>query len=171
MRTRAVGLGLVVLAGIATAACGGSDTKRLTAAELTARGNAVCTTLDGEVKALADSFPASITFTPEQMQDFYKKILPLVDKAVAGFEELEPPADLEPAFDSALEQVKTDRRTLAGATNSPQAAKNLFDTGVDPFTATNQKLAAAGITACGGGSGAEGGTTDTTTGTTAPAGG
>jgi len=151
---RAVGVGLSVLACMALVACGDGGKDRLTAAELTTKGNAVCTTLDSEVKKLADTFPVSISFTPEQMQEFYSKILPLLDRAVAGFKDLEPPEDLEGAYDSAIDQIEIDRRTLAGATNSPAAAKNLFDTQVDPFTATNQKLAAAGITACGADDGA-----------------
>lgn len=147
MGKRAVGLGLVVLACAVLVACGGDGTKRLTAAELTSRGNAVCAKLDTDVKAVADGF-TGITFTPQQMQDFYTKIVRLVDNAVTSFKALEPPKDLEQVYDSALNQVAIDRTTLAGATKSAAAAKNLFDTGVDPFTATNQKLAAAGITAC-----------------------
>lgn len=149
MGKRALGLGLVVAVSLALAGCG-DDGTRLTAQELAAKGNAACTNLDKDVKALADSFPVSLNFTPEQMQDFYRKIVPLVDKAVADFKKLDPPKDLEGAFDSAMEQIDIDKRTLVGATASPEAAKRLFDTGVDPFTATNQKLAAAGITACGG---------------------
>ena len=166
MRNRAVGLGLVVLACVALVACGGDEKDRLTADELTAKGDAVCVTLDNDVKALADTLPVSITFTPEQMQDYYKKIVPLVDKAVASFKALEPPKDLEAAFDSALAQVDIDRKTLVGATGSPAAAKNLFDTRVDPFTATNQKLAAAGITACGGTASSGSGSSATTSSTT-----
>lgn len=167
MGKRAVGLGLALLAGgMSLAACGG-DEKRLTAAELTTKGNAVCAKLDADVKKLADTLPVSISFTPDQMQTFYTKILPLLDRAVAGFKKLEPPKDLEDAYDSALDQIQIDRRTLAGATNSPEAAKNLFDTGVDPFTATDQKLRAAGITGCGEepapGAGGDGGAATTTT--------
>lgn len=159
MQKRAVGLGLVIAALLTMVACG-SDKKRLTSAELTTQGNAVCTKLDTEVKALADTFPVTVTFTPAQMQDFYKKILPLVDKAVSGFKSLTPPKDLEDVYDAALTQVGLDRKTLAGATNSPEAAQKLFDVQEDPFTATNQKLAAAGITACGGAPAASGGATD-----------
>lgn len=150
MRRRAVGLGLVVLSAVVLAACKNGDGPRLSAAQLTERGDAVCVTLDNDVKALADSLPVSITFTPDQMQDYYTRIVPLVDKAVASFKKLVPPKDLEAAYESALAQVDIDRKTLEGATRSPEAAKNLFDTRVDPFTATGQKLAAAGITACGG---------------------
>ena len=159
MGERAVRLGLAALACMALVACGGDDEERLTATELTAKGNAVCTKLDSDVKALADTLPVSISFTPEQMQDFYSKIVPLLEKAVASFEELDPPEDLADTYQSALDQIEIDRRTLEGATESPEAAKNLFDTQVDPFTATNQKLAAAGITACreGSSSGTEGG--------------
>ena len=156
MRKRAVGLCLALLLSAGLAACsddgdgdgGGGD--RLTAAELATQGDAVCTKLDSDVKGLADSFPVSVDFTNEQMQEYYKKVLPLVDGAVTSFKALKPPEDLEQAFEAALAQLAIDRQTLAGATTSPEAARNLFDTQVDPFTATNQKLAAAGITACGG---------------------
>lgn len=165
MRKRAVGLGLVAVAFVALAACGGGGKDRLTAAQLTAKGDAVCVTLDNDVKALADSLPTSITFPPEQMQAYYKRIVPLIDKAVTSFKALTPPKDLEAAYDSALVQVDIDRKTLVGATSSPAAAKNLFDTRVDPFTATGQKLAAAGITACGGTAPSEVGSSVTTSST------
>lgn len=166
---RRVGLGLVVMACVALAGCGGGGgggKDRLTAAELTAKGDAVCVTLDNDVKALADSLPTSITFPPEQMQAYYKRIVPLIDKAVKSFKALKPPKDLEGAYESALVQVDIDRKTLVGATSSPAAAKNLFDTRVDPFTATGQKLAAAGITACGGTAPSETGSSATTSSTT-----
>lgn len=154
MGKRAVGLGLVVLACMALVACsndgdGGSGSgDRLTAAELTTKGNAVCARLKKDVLAAADTVETGITFTAEKMQEFNTKLLPVVDRAIAGFQALKPPADLEPALDSAIEQAEIDRKTLAGATTSPEAARNYFDTGVDAFTATGQKLAAAGITAC-----------------------
>lgn len=161
MRKRAVGLGLAVLLSMGLAACsddgdggaggnGGGGGDRLSAAELATQGDAVCTKLDNDVKGLADSFPVSVDFTNEQMQEYYMKVLPLVDGAVTSFKALKPPEDLEQAFEAALAQLAIDRQTLEGATASPEAARNLFDTQVDPFTATNQKLAAAGITACGG---------------------
>ena len=164
MRKRAVGLGLALLLSVGLGACkdddgGGGGGGRLSAAELTTQGNAVCATLDAEVKKLLDSFPVSIDFTNEQMQEYYTKVLALVDNAVASFKKLRPPSDLQSSLEAALAQLDIDRKTLAGATASPEAARNLFDTQVDPFTATNQKLATAGITACGAGS---------TTTTTAP---
>jgi len=149
---RAVGLGLVVMACMALVACnddgGGGSGDRLTAAELTTKGNAVCAKLKQDVLAAADTVETGITFTAEKMQEFNTKLLPVVDRAIAGFKALKPPADLEPALDSAIEQAEIDRKTLAGATTSPEAARNYFDTGVDAFTATGQKLAAAGITGC-----------------------
>ncbi|MGI8684324.1 MAG: hypothetical protein ACR2MO_04410 [Acidimicrobiales bacterium] len=160
---RAVGLGLVVLACMALVACGNDGDgggERLSAAQLTTKGDAVCEKLDADVKTAADTVETGITFTPEKMQEFYTKLLPVIDDAVEGFKALEPPQDLEDAYDSAIEQIQIDRKTLAGATNSPDAAKKFYDTGVDPFTATGQKLAAAGITACG--SDAAGDTTTTT---------
>lgn len=170
MRKRAVGLGLALLLSAGVAACsdddgdggGGGGGDRLSAAELATQGDAVCAKLDTDVKGLADSFPVSVDFTNEQMQEYYTKILPLIDAAVTGFKALRPPEDLENAFEAALAQADIDRQTLSGGTASPEAARNLFDTQVDPFTATSQKLAAAGITACGG--------TATTTTTTTTAG-
>lgn len=154
MRKRAVGLGLALLLSVGLGACsddddgGGGGGGRLTGAELATKGDAVCTKLEADVQALVDTFPVSADFTNQQMQDFYTKLLPLVDGAEASFKALRPPDDLEEALDAALAQFTIDRQTLAGATASPEAARNLYDTGVDPFTATNQKLAAAGIKAC-----------------------
>lgn len=153
MGKRAVELGLVVLACLALAGCsddkgGGGGGDRLTAAELTTQGNAVCTAVKEDVVAAADTVETGITFTPEKMQEFYTKLVPVLDKAIAGFKKLNPPEDLEPALDSAIEQAELDQKTLVGATNSQEAAKNFYDVGVDPFTATGQKLLAAGITGC-----------------------
>lgn len=154
MRTRSIFAGLVVIACLGLAACsndddpGGGGGDRLSAAELATRGDAVCTKLDADVKELASQFDNTIIFTPAQMLDLYKKTLPLVDEAIASFKELNPPTNLEAKYDEALAQLDTDRKTLADATASEEAAKKLFDAGVDPFTDSNEKLAAVGITAC-----------------------
>lgn len=147
----AVGLGVAMLASMALVACnddGGGGGDRLTAAELTTQGNAVCTKLKADVVAAADTVETGITFTADKMQELYTKLVPELDKAIAGFKDLKPPEDLEAALDSAIEQAEIDRKTLVGATASPEAARNFYDIGVDPFTATGQKLAAAGITEC-----------------------
>ena len=157
MRKRAVGMGLVLVAMMATAACGGDDDgddredaggTRLTQAELATRGDAVCNRLDAEVKQLANEFEPSITFTPEQMQQLFQKLVPVVDTAITDFEELEPPENLEAKYDEALQQAADDRQRLVAASESQESARMLFEGGQDPFTATNEKLAAVGITAC-----------------------
>jgi len=175
VRMRVVGAGLALMALVTAGACGddGGGGDRLTQAELAARGDAVCTRLDGEVKAVAAEFEPSITFTPEQMQDLWGRLVPKVDAAIADFEELEPPEDLEAKLDEAVAQAKSDRGKLVDAAKSPEAAKILFDSQEDPFTATNEKLAAVGITACTDDAAAEGGAETTTstpaeTTTTAP---
>lgn len=147
MRKVVIGAGLAMLA-LGVGACGGDDDERLTAAEVSARGDAVCSRLDGEVKAVATEFPNTITFTPEEMQQFWQKLVPKVDAAIEDFEELDGPEDVQGKLDEAVEQAKADREKLVEASGSPEAAKALYDTGVDPFTATNEKLAAAGITGC-----------------------
>ena len=153
-------LGVVlVLVMAAAGACGGDDDggERLTSAELASRGDAVCNRLDGEVKKLAGEFPDTITFTPPQMQELFQKLVPKVDTAIEEFEDLTPPEDLEAKYDEALAQAGEDRKKLVAAGESPDAARTLFESGEDPFSATNEKLAAVGITACSdGGAGAEG---------------
>lgn len=157
VRKRAVGMGLVLVAMMATAACGGDDDgddgegaggTRLTQAELATRGDAVCNRLDAAVKQLANEFEPSITFTPEQMQQLFQKLVPVVDTAITDFEELEPPENLEAKYDEALQQAADDRERLVAASESQESARMLFEGGQDPFTATNEKLAAVGITAC-----------------------
>ena len=153
MRKRAVGRGLVLVAVMATAACGGDDGEdagaaRLTQADLATRGDEVCNRLDAEVKKLASEFAPTITFTPEQMQQLFQKLVPVVDAAIADLRELEPPEDLEAKYDDALRQAAEDRERLVAASQSQESARMLFEGGQDPFTATNEKLAAAGITAC-----------------------
>lgn len=158
-----VGAGLAVVAFVA-GACGGDD-DRLSAAEVSARGDAVCERFQGEVTAVAAEFPQSITFTPEQMQQFWQRLVPKVDAAIEDFEEIEPPEELEDEMAAAVAQARADRQTLVEAGESQEAAQALYDSQEDPFGATNEKLAAAGITACSGdattegdaGDGAEGG--------------
>lgn len=142
---------VAVAAAVGLAACGGGDDEGLTRAELASRGDAVCRDLDAEVKKAAAEFQDEPQFTPEQMQALYKKLVPLVDDAVEDFKGLDPPEDLEAEYDAALDQIEKDRRTLVGATESQESAQRFYEAQVDPFTATNEKLAAVGITACGGG--------------------
>ncbi|HET7489209.1 MAG TPA: hypothetical protein VFJ85_14860 [Acidimicrobiales bacterium] len=149
MGKRAMALGLVMAAVLALGACG-DNTKRLTATELTTKGNAICLTFSSEVKKIADTFPASVDFTPAQKQDFYHKLLTPLAKAISDFKALTPPKKLAKTYDAAMKQIDIDRQTLEGAGGSQEAAQRLYETGVDPFAATGQKLAAAGITACGG---------------------
>ena len=148
MRKRAVGLGLVLAALAAVAGCGGDDGERLTTAELASRGDAVCNRLDAEVKEVASEFDSTITFTPDQMQQLFQKLVPKVDTAIADFEELTPPENLQAKYDAALAQVREDRKRLVAAGESQEAARALFEGGEDPFAATTTKLADVGITAC-----------------------
>lgn len=145
MRKVGIGVGVAMLS-LALGACGG-DGESLTAAEVAARGDAVCNRLDGEVKAVAAAMPR-ITFTPEQMQDLWGQLVPKVDAAIEDFAELDAPDELRGRLDEAVEQARSDREKLVRASASPEAAKALYDTGEDPFKATNEKLAAVGITAC-----------------------
>jgi hypothetical protein len=163
-----VGAGLAMVALVA-GGCSGDD-DRLTAAEVSARGDAVCERFQGEVTAVAAEFPQSITFTPQQMQEFWQKLVPKIDAAIEDFEEIEPPKDLEDEMAAAVAQAGKDRETLVAAGESPEAAQALYESQQDPFAATNEKLAAVGITACSddgttegdAGEGAEGGETTTT---------
>ena len=181
MRTRAVVLALVAVAGLGLSSCSDDDdgatgsgdgsAKGLSAKELATRGDAVCTRFAGEVQKLASEFDQTIIFTPDQMQALYTKMVPLVDGAIAEFKSLDPPATLDEKYDAALAQMEVDRQKLVTASESQESAKKLYDDGVDPFQSTNEKLAAAGITACSGGSAAGGDASgEVTTTTTAPAG-
>ena len=158
------------------ASCGGGD-DRLTADELAAEGNGVCRKLATDVRKLAADFDGGIIFPPEQMQELFTKMLPLVDGAISDFKDLKPPEDLEANYAAALDQLGKDRSNLVAATKSKEAAKKLFDSQKDPFHSAAQKLAATGITVCAAGSsqgttngtdgsGGDGGTTETTGDTT-----
>lgn len=140
-------VGLVAVGSMALAACSDDD-DRLTRAELAAQGDAVCNRLGVEVKKLASQFDATIIFPPEQMQELYTKMVPLVDRAIADLKALEPPKDLEAKYAAATAQMAKDRQTLVAATESPASAKKLYDGQVDPFAATGQRLTEVGITAC-----------------------
>lgn len=169
MRKGGVGAVLAVAAVLVAGACSEDDGgDRLTAAEVSARGDAVCNRFKQEVIAVAAEYQ-SITFTPEQMQEFYGKLVPKVDAAIKDFKEIEPPEDLEAQLDAAVAQAEKDRGTLVEAGDDQEAAQALYNSEQDPFEGTNEKLAAVGITACsdGGtdegdaGEGSEGGETTT----------
>ncbi|MGH9283764.1 MAG: hypothetical protein ACRD0S_12620 [Acidimicrobiales bacterium] len=174
MRSRALVVALAVVACLGLAACSDDDDGgesgggggRLTSTQLAQRGDAVCRALDAEVKDLAETFEDTIIFTGAQMLELYTKMVPLVDKAITSFKGLQPPSDLATRYQEALTQLETDRQSLVAATADEQAARRLYDGGTDPFTASNEKLAVAGITACansgGGGDQASGDTTDST---------
>lgn len=181
MRTRAVVLALVAVAGLGLASCSDDDDdgasgsgngqgKGLSAKELATRGDAVCTRFAGEVQKLASEFDQTIIFTPEQMQTLYTKMVPLVDGAIAEFKALDAPSTLDEKYDAAIAQMEVDRQKLVTASESQESARKLYDGQVDPFQSTNEKLAAAGITACSGGSAAGGDASGEVTTTTAPAG-
>lgn len=183
MRTRAVVLALVAVAGLGLSSCSDDDdgdgetggngngpAKGLSAKELATRGDAVCTRFAGEVQKLAAEFDQTIIFTPEQMQTFYTKLVPLVDGAIAEFKALDAPSALDEKYDAAVAQMEVDRQKLVSAAESQDSAKKLYDERVDPFQSTNEKLAATGITACSGGSAAGGDASGEVTTTTAPAG-
>ena len=147
---RASGATLAVLAVVCgMASCGGTE-KRLTRAELARRGDAICTNIDKRFdKAFVDSdLPQDMLPTEKQMQDFVKKIVPIVDDAIADLRDLEPPEDLEERYQAALAQAAKDRKALQSAADDPKAARRLFETREDPFAETNEKLAAVGITEC-----------------------
>lgn len=156
VRERVAGLVLAVLVGAGLAACGGGDDGGLTRAELASRGNTVCKNLDTQVKEAAVEFQGVIDFSPEQMQALYKKYVPLVDKAIADFKALDAPEDLDDEYAAALDQIEKDRQTLVAATESMDSAQRFFDSGVDPFTASSEKLSAVGITGCSSGETDEG---------------
>lgn len=174
MRSRAVVVGLVLLVGVGLAACsddddgGGGGDGRLSAQELATQGDAVCRKFAADYVELASAYQESPVFTEAQMQELYTKMVPLVDNALASFKDLEPPADLESKYDEALVQFEQDRQTLVKASGSQEEARRFYDAQTDPFTATNQKLTAVGITACGSSAGGGDATGETTSSTAAP---
>ncbi|MGH9179983.1 MAG: hypothetical protein ACRD0N_15735 [Acidimicrobiales bacterium] len=170
MRWRAVVVGLVLLAGMGLAACsddddggGGGGDGRLSAAELASEGDAVCRQFAADYQELAADYQDSPTFTEAQMQELYTKLVPLVDNALNSFQELEPPANLQAPYDAALAQFEQDRGTLVKASESQEEARRFYDAQIDPFVATNEKLTAVGITACGSGASSDEASGETTT--------
>lgn len=153
MRKRAFGVGLVLLvAGVGLAACGDDDEDGgggLTRAELAARGDTVCRDFELDVQKVAAEFATTPQYTPAQMQEFWTKLVPVVDGAITKFEELDPPKDLETQYQAALDQIQKDREKLVVASKTQEDAERLYQSGQDPFTATNERLSAVGITECG----------------------
>jgi hypothetical protein len=147
MRTRRLAA-LPLLAILAGAAVGCSDEEdRLTAAELAEQGNAICEDVNEEFDAafadVGDEEP-----TPEQIQEFAATAAEITGDAIGRFEDLEPPEDVEQEWDDTLEAARAAQAQLEDASESPEAAEELFATEEDPFDEVNAGLESVGITAC-----------------------
>jgi hypothetical protein len=137
---------LLFLVG-AAAGCGDSE-DRLTAAELTTQGNAVCTDVDKEFEKAFANFDDSEEPTPAQMQEFAATAAEITDDAIGRFEELKPPEDLEGEWDDILEDARAAQQQLEEAGEDREAAARLFSSEEDPFEGVNAGLEKLGITAC-----------------------
>lgn len=148
----------MAVAVLAVGACGGSE-ERLTREELAARGDALCTEVDDRFdQAFRETgLPRDDDLTPEQVQSFVKKIVPILDETIDKFEDLEPPKDLEQQYDAALAQARKDYAKVAAAAETPEGAESLLNNEEDPFAETNRKFEAVGITECSDDDAAEGG--------------
>jgi hypothetical protein len=147
MRTRRLAaLALLALPAGAAVGCGDEE-DRLTAAELAEQGNGICEDVDEEFEAafaeVGDEEP-----TPDQMQEFAATAAQITGDAIARFEDLEPPEDLEQDWNDTLEAARAAHAQLEDAGESPEAAAALFSSEEDPFDEVNAGLEGVGITAC-----------------------
>jgi hypothetical protein len=147
MRThRLAALALFSLVAGAAVGCG-EEEDRLTAAELAEQGNAICADVSEEFEAafadVGDEEP-----TPEQMQAFAATAAEITGDAIARFEDLEPPEDLEQDWDDTLEAARAANAQLEEAGEDADAAAALLSSEEDPFAEVNAGLEGVGITAC-----------------------
>jgi hypothetical protein len=104
---------LAVLCGIAAlAACGGGD-DRLSQEELVFQADAICGEYEGKLDALDE--PQSL----EDVEALANEAMPIIEKGVDELEQLEPPEDLEDAYDR---WIALSRESVAAIDDLKEAA-------------------------------------------------
>jgi hypothetical protein len=118
---RFLGLALFVLA--VAAACGGGSGNRLSHAQLVQRADAICTTFNQQLKALAQPT------TPLEVGPFIKKAVPLERGALESLKKLKPAKGDETDFKLFVAQIQREttlaQDELVPATQSPTNAKHV----------------------------------------------
>jgi hypothetical protein len=115
-----VRLALATTLAVATAivaGCGGED--RLSTEEFQQRANAVCAKYNDKIAALGN--PSS----PEEIPEFVKKGIPLIEQGLAELRSLNPPEEFESDYDRMLDETAKAipaARQLADAAEKRDAA-------------------------------------------------
>ncbi len=138
-RARLGGVLPVLLVGLIAGACGGEDAPkrsgpRLSKEQLLAEGNAVCTTLNAEVKAIIDRLVTRDEApTAKQAQEALRDLVPLYKKAADQLRVLNPPKADEKTVDQFLVLYDIAVEKLEEASKEAARAEIFFNSDDDPF--------------------------------------
>ena len=114
---------LAVTAGLVLAGCGGDGdggSQTLTRTQFVARANAICAKARGQTAQFSEDFPADPT--PQQAQQFFKKVAPYSERAADKIAALPAPADDEQL--KAVQDTYQERASkIVAAGESPAKAK------------------------------------------------
>jgi hypothetical protein len=144
-------LAAVAAPGVAAtvAGCGGGGPDRLGAAEFRERADAVCADADDRFEALTRPV-AGAEFLP-----FLRAALPIGDEELQRLGELEPPEDMEAAFDEARGRIAQSQERIAQAAERIEAGEEpeVVIGEVGPLVerlqvAARAKAAELGLTVC-----------------------
>ena len=116
---------LAIAAGLVLAGCGGDGdgdggSQTLTKAQFVARANSICAKARGQTARFSENFPTNPS--PQEAQQFFKKVAPYSQKAADEIAALEPPAgdeDLKTIQDGYQKRASD----VAAAAKSPAKAK------------------------------------------------
>ena len=114
---------LAIAAGLAVAGCGGDGdggSQTLTRQQFVARANAICAKARGQTAQFSEDFPANPS--PQEAQQFFKKVAPYSQRAADEIAALEPPAgddDLKTIQDNYQKRASE----VAAAGKSPAKAE------------------------------------------------
>lgn len=114
MRTRT--FLLAVIAAAVVAGCGGDDNEALTYDGFAEAANGVCQTAESTVNEASEG----LTGNPKQDAEIYDELIPALEDATNAFADLDPPEELQAAYDDFVEA--TDAQ-LEGARDAQAAAE------------------------------------------------
>jgi hypothetical protein len=113
---------LAIAAGLGFAGCGGdggSESQALTKQQFIARANAICAEAKGHTAGFSEDFPSNPT--PQQAQQFFKKVAPYSEQAADKIAALPAPAGdeqlktLQDAYQTAASKVAAAAESTAKA--------------------------------------------------------
>jgi hypothetical protein len=116
---------LIIATALAFTGCGGGDgnggSQALTREQFIAKANAICAEARGHTARFSQDFPGQ-NATPQQAQQFFKKVAPFSEQAADKIAALAPPAGDE-QLQKLQDAYQKEASKIAAAGESPAKAK------------------------------------------------